>query len=327
MYTNIQTKFTLGILANAQINEKGDKNSLEASLSKNLDEGLLFFKEEIGEWERVWGPSVFQARPFSKYADQAVYVARRRDRADYVVALSAVNPSSIYDWLILAFNIYPQKRWPYSQDDPRIADGTQIALDHIRTLRSKRRSLLEFLKTIYRRSLVTVVGHSFGGTMAPVVASWLHEEMRFWDRNDQIDVSCLISGASTPGNLAFTQYYAGLGLAKRTTRIRNIFDPATYNFAANGMEKIPTLFGQEYYSEKIAKTIKRMRARAIKAGGYEFLHSVEDLKLRGQINENITGDDDESRWIAQAQEQHIWAYYDLMDTKKLLVVHPRPKVN
>ena len=321
--------FTLSIFANLVTGVQGGERYLEKRFKQRLESALENFKPELGTWEIVWGPVVYQST-FSQLADNAMYVVRRRSpkRTEYCIAIAAVNSKSLYDWFVEDLNIITQVPWwetnHRTETRPKIAKGIDIAFTHLIKMRSGT-TLEEFLtEEIGRNSQITVAGHSFGGAVAPAIALWLQEQQGVWNPKRDCEIRCLMSGAPSPGNADFARFYQKSGLSERTTTIENHLDLATHLWNANEIPKVPRLYVPEIPpTPPIQAVMTKFRLKSILAGGYSRLKASNREILRGVFREKESprSDNDVLRFLKQAQYQHIVAYFQELGLTKLQKVY------
>ncbi|WP_435014366.1 hypothetical protein [Xanthomonas arboricola] len=109
-YDQYQQTFALSALANWVGDRRGSQPVLQADYQATLLQTLASAdtQDRIGDWQLVWGPQVWQAAD-SSLSGNAMYVAHTDAMPGigeaYVVALSATNPESLYDWFTEDFDV------------------------------------------------------------------------------------------------------------------------------------------------------------------------------------------------------------------------------
>ncbi|AUI91871.1 hypothetical protein BVV10_19890 [Xanthomonas oryzae pv. oryzae] len=104
-YDQFQRTFALSSLANWVSTCSGPQSVLQADCQQMLTDtvSLSANQQVIGNWQLVWGPQVWQA------PDSVMYVAHTAAMPGageaYVVALSATNSRSLYDWFGEDFDV------------------------------------------------------------------------------------------------------------------------------------------------------------------------------------------------------------------------------
>jgi hypothetical protein len=318
--------FTLSIFANLETGQHGSRAQLERDFSGRLSTALNNFEPELGQWDVVWGPTIYQA-PGSTLGDNAMYVVRQRkpgsSRDEYVVAIAAVNSKSFYDWFTEQLNITPQVAWRALQgtsNDPRISKGAEVGLKHLLDLHSGKRLVGFLAKDIDRNARITVTGHSYGGVVAPLLALWLSERKATWDPSGRCELACLMSAAATPGNAAFVDYYLKSGLGSRSTRIDNSLDLAWRAFNAKDMEAIPSLYAPQLKPSKFLElALAQIAAESTAAGGYAQIKAARQITIKGEFapRQSPASDLSDIRFLKQVQYQHIPAYFSGLGLTKL----------
>ena len=81
------------------------------------------------------------------------------------------------NWVLEDFNVLTKKNWPYATTaNPSITDGAYLAFQNLQTMQDSKGSNLhiaEYLaNAIYNEKRVIITGHSLGGLMANVFASY-----------------------------------------------------------------------------------------------------------------------------------------------------------
>jgi hypothetical protein len=126
-FDQTQTMFVLAMWAELGSALKGSVIDIETKVASELKTDLAAARAEIGEWELLWGPAIFQA-PTSIFADNAMYVVRRTAETilpEYCIAIAGTNPFSIFDGIVENAWINPMQPWQYSSPS-----GRQIWLAH-----------------------------------------------------------------------------------------------------------------------------------------------------------------------------------------------------
>ncbi|GAX44133.1 lipase class 3 [Tolypothrix sp. NIES-4075] len=194
---------------------------------------------------------------------------------------------------------------------------------------------------------IVVTGHSLGGALSPVLALALHEKKSTWDPNSRAKLKVFPFAGPTPGNLAFAIYY-DLRLGINTTRVWNNLDIVPHAWNQEMLKKIPTLYEPEIPSNPLIEWYVNIGKFLSLLGTYtnvkaltpalegEFRPPVpaetsqtsskqvelnvqlsESLKSALTANEELSVSDEVkegfNKFMAQALEQHIAAYFDLLD--------------
>jgi hypothetical protein len=87
----------------------GDSNKLIADLA---DSNVL---TKIGQWTIVWGSVIYDHDPKSQVWDNIMCVAKGQNlttnNPQYVVAITATNPQSVFEWLQEDVNTHNRVLW------------------------------------------------------------------------------------------------------------------------------------------------------------------------------------------------------------------------
>lgn len=125
-----------------------------------------------GDWSVVWGP-VDDA-----YGNLA-YVAKSASSSKYALVIRGSETSfsfdTIYNWF---YNLYVtwQSQWPYlpTQPNAMLSYGSWIQARNLIAAPWYRQTLGTFLtKSVPKDATIAVAGHSLGGSLATVLASWI----------------------------------------------------------------------------------------------------------------------------------------------------------
>ena len=113
------TAFVLSMLSNLGAGKSDPSpdvliNGLTKAIYQKLDE--LTFKFFFGDWKIALGPYIFQHSPKANMIDNAVVVFYNAKKNIYVVALSATNSASDYDWAVRCHPLWPQGCTDMSQN-------------------------------------------------------------------------------------------------------------------------------------------------------------------------------------------------------------------
>ncbi|WP_230583898.1 lipase family protein [Xanthomonas arboricola] len=177
------------------------------------------------------GPQVWQAAD-SSLSGNAMYVAHTDAMPGigeaYVVALSATNPESLYDWFTEDFDVSSvvdfatytpllgtapvAAKKPVKPGSAVISMGAATGVWHLlnmvspSTALAPNTTLLDFLQALDgSKATVIFAGHSLGGALSPTLATWLKT-------NGKLDnfsaVHCYPTAGATPGNGGFAALYA-----------------------------------------------------------------------------------------------------------------------
>lgn len=251
-YNTIQQVFAMNLFSNFASNKKGTPQELTNDLSTILSKLLsnADMQSYIGNWEVLWGPVVnsYGKDINNKVASNALFVATN-NQGIYVVATAGTNPISAYGWLTEDFDVRTMVPWDSNNeapDAPRIANGTNIGLQHLLGMTDQSgNTLMQFLQNTFKGvttpQQLVVTGHSLGGALSSVLALNLNNNLTTFNPAQTVTVSAMPTAGATPGNKAFSEYFSSQ-LGTRTVRFWNKLDPVPHAWQADMVENIPFLF-------------------------------------------------------------------------------------
>ena len=111
------------------------------------------------------------------------------------------------NWIKQDFNVVTQKAWPHtdSATNAKISEGSFEAFQNMQSLkdRSTGKTFWQFIEnTTNKNSRLLITGHSLGGNLSTVVASWL--ATAFKKQNKQVKETAFFTfAAPAAGNEAF----------------------------------------------------------------------------------------------------------------------------
>jgi Lipase (class 3) len=338
-----QTLFVLSMWAELGSSMKGSVIDIETKLEAEIKADLQTARPEIGEWELVWGPAVFQAFP-SIFADNTIYVVKKASDAaipQYVIAIAGTNPSSIFDGLVENTLLNPLRRWPYSSPvglSPMVANGTSIGLSILQGLKPGPKitgagtSISEFITLRDSgRAHIDVTGHSLGGALASVFALWLFDTQPEWDPKGQAQVSCLPFAGPTAGNQDFAKYFMSSSLGSRSTRVFNALDVVPHAWSHRDLRQIPSLYDPDIPGER-DPAVQGLVAVASAISWFDnFCQIYPDIASLpgGKVNKAIVepGKTIFENFISQIGFQHVSAYFELLNIPDVVAAGLRQKID
>jgi hypothetical protein len=319
-----QTVFALSLMANLGSGLVGSVDEIETALTADLTAQLHTFQTEIGPWEVVWGPVIYQAIN-SDRADNAMFIAKdHSDPVQYIIAIAGTNPYSAFDWVSEDVFVARQVAWEYGNPPPdlkpAVADGTHLGLSILQQMRpgpsrpGNSATLQAFLQNLPAGKVsLTTAGHSLGGALSPVAALWLSDTQADWDPAGRATISCLPSAGPTPGNQDFATWYANSPLGARTTRIHNRLDVVPHAWAESDLEEVPTLYQPDIQPGPLVAGLTFLALQASKSGNYAQLDpnapALPGTVDTGSIDPHA---DSFKNFVTQMTFQHVNAYFSLM---------------
>jgi hypothetical protein len=281
---------------------------------------------EIGSWNVIWGPAIYQALA-SDRADNVMVLYQAGDDCttpgQLVIGIAGTNVYSAFDWLVEDFLVMATHPWQYGNPgslNPNISLGTYYGLTILQNLIPGLNlpgvyfTLKNFLASVLATATsITVAGHSLGGALSPAVALWLSDTKGQWDPNKYSTLACLPSAGPTSGDQGFSTYY-GNQLGSVTTRVYNSLDVVPHAWEMDDLMELP-----ELYNPPIPPTLELygllVGALAISATGDYAQICPLTSALQGTFSQSSYNHSksDCHNFIAQMLYQHVQAYFDLLE--------------
>ena len=167
----------------------------------NFPDSLL--KKYLPEWKLVWNPAPLNGN----YA----FVAVHENKMAIAIRGSVLqfDKAAFDNWIRQDFNVVTQKTWPHTDTitNAKISEGSFEAFQNMQLLkdRSTGKTIWQFIeKTTDKNTRLLVTGHSLGGNLSTVFASWLNTALK--KQNKQVKKTEVITFASpAAGNEAFAK--------------------------------------------------------------------------------------------------------------------------
>jgi hypothetical protein len=326
-FTPMQIMLTLAFIAEA--GSKIDKNECdsERELNVTITKHLNTMAPVKGNWELVWGPSVYKFPLIAKYSDNAVYVVQNtQDRTQYVLALSGTNPYEITDWVFEDLLVGTTSSWTYGGHPPgaRISTSAALSLSILQNLKPCRgipgedTRLIDFLNRTPNISSLTVTGHSLGGEMSTTAALWLADTQGLeWDMQKQAQVSAYSYAGPTAGNKVWVDYFHQK-LGNNAHRIWNSLDVVPHAWQLGDLKQIPNLYRPHIRAPFWVKVALDVCELIVSDKNYTQIPSVpsDNQPLQGQFNTDPRWDS----FTAQLAFQHVNAYMELLNIPDVKVI-------
>ncbi len=161
---------------------------------------------QLPSWQAEW----LADRPVD---DNMAFIARSGD-AEYAVAIRGTlmqfQAQNVENW-IEDLDVMRQVSWPPGDAESKLSHGAHTGLDGLQRIVDSRSgstvSMRDFLLARAKNSpiRIAVIGHSLGGTLATVLASWLHDE--FTGAGVDASFSVWTFAAPAAGNAHFASRY------------------------------------------------------------------------------------------------------------------------
>ncbi len=191
-----------------QINKKGKvENLISAKTMVNLNE-LIYkedlksaFQKNISDYNIVFLPKEINGN--------LAIIVKNKNTAQYGLIIRGsvmeLNEAGFHNFILQDFNIFNLKKWDYTDSvkDAFIGDGMQIGFTNLLQLKDSVSNigLIDFLNTkIPNGASLVISGHSLGGNLATVLASYLKPALKTGLKNN---LQIITFGAPAAGNAAF----------------------------------------------------------------------------------------------------------------------------
>lgn len=252
----------------------GTRKELEKHFTATLTTLLAHRQVQrlIGKWRVVWGPAIFQAKR-SKVADNTMYVVKKADEPQYVIAIAGTNPISLYSWIKQDFSIRKMVPWPYEcGSDAKISVGTDRALKDItEKMASKGTRIFQFLQELIASQQdpvrIAVTGHSLGGTLSSTLALALADTQQEWDPQNLATVSAYSVAGLTAGNAEFAQHSDDT-LQDRVHRYWNTLDITAYGWNVDSMKQVPSLYEPSIKASWLVRLVIKRLSKQLAGNNY-----------------------------------------------------------
>lgn len=315
-YDQQQTLFCLSMFANISNSEK-----VISDLANPTVQG------KIGQWTILWGPVIYYHDPKNQNWDNIMYVAKgenaETNNPQYVVAIAATNPKSVFDWLQEDAATHNMVSWSTQfPERGKISEGTNTGITILQNLKdTSNRSLLEFLtQEIPSQSdqpiEIITTGHSLGGALSPVMALWLYENQATWNpTGKQITVNTQFSAGATPGDQTFSDYYGNTqpGL-NQSSRLWNSLDIVPHAWNIEQLQQIPTLY-QSCNIPKSSRIALLVNSQIQKVKNCNYLAlNPSTFAMKGECGVFSQPQTTPlKQFLQEAYFQHIQAYFNLLE--------------
>jgi triacylglycerol lipase len=151
-------------------------------------------------WKIVWNPPPVSGN----------YVFAATDGATYVLAfrgsLISFTVDAFTNWIYHDLNVVMQDKWPYTNTEKaRISQGSYIGWQNLEKMKDKTtgKTLWTFLsENITDKTPLVLTGHSLGGNLATVYASYLWWKFNE-DKRPKTNINVITFAAPAAGNNSF----------------------------------------------------------------------------------------------------------------------------
>ena len=207
--TSLQIRVAAELAAIAYTDERDDVVN-PAKQKANVASALALLYPQIGgPWRLVWGPAGNQG--------VLAYVALSSDRKTYVLAfrgsLSLVDMKGFFKNWVCNVDTFQQLPWAYpAGGEVKISAGMHTALGLAVGLTDPvtHANLQQFLGGLAAHGPLEllVAGHSLGGALAQLAATWLDYELNAPGHANAVTITPLTFAAPTTANQQFADLYA-----------------------------------------------------------------------------------------------------------------------
>jgi hypothetical protein len=231
-FSKIEAQLTMTLSELAYIDEQQlpaeTVEQQKARMRKDINQALS--NSSYPDWQVAWGPGLNPDR------SNMMYVAHNQKTQQYAVVIRGTDWSFWLDWLEDFGSLLELVPFSYANDSNiQIAFGTSVGLQQLVEMQgttpdNRQVQLLTFLEQLPSGTDIFVTGHSLGGCLATVVASWLGYEF-----GNTSNLKVYTFAAPSAGNDNFATYYNNLFLSdeftSRAFRIYNSLDAVPNGWA------------------------------------------------------------------------------------------------
>ncbi len=330
-FTNRQIMCTLSYIAYLGVTNIGSNEENAKKIFPKIKKNLEELPPVKGDWELVWGPSVYKFT-IAFFDNNMMFIVRNvHDPDKYVVVIRGTNFVSLSDWVVEDFLFIKQLPWKYG--DPlltkkaRISRSTQIGLDILSELTPPQdipgtgATILDFFKKELesREKIdICVTGHSLGGTLASTTALWLTDtqgevnvsDNLLWDKDKKAAISAVAFAGATAGNKGFAKY-SDTRLGDNCERIYNTHDVVPYAWSASLLRKLKKLYSPHAKPGFFLRLIMIGAIWKSMNKGYAQLNK-NVVSLPGKVNIGFKS------YIKQMAYQHVVAYVELLEIEEYI---------
>ena len=251
------------------------------------------------------------------------------DGKQYVVAIRGsvmeFSWNAFENWINQDINIVSQEDWKFSDDkDAKISAGSYRGWQNLITLKDKKsgRDILSFLEThTSRKTPVAFTGHSLGGNLATVLASWFSFKMTGAGHpRDSLNV--ITFAAPAAGNKSFARDFDKK--FPYSARIENTADIVPKFPCKEAVSNLGNLYSSDLSASKIyvgyknitmslSEVFKALYAAMAALEMTNYFSSFTQTNGKGTlITAKLSGNNNHSdiaSWFAEAGYQHGIAQY------------------
>jgi triacylglycerol lipase len=270
-------------------------------------------------WKVVWSPLSVHGNYAFVATDGNTYIIAFRG------SLISFTEDAFSNWIYHDLNVAIQDKWPYSSvEKTSISQGSYIAWQNLEKMKDKvsGKTLWSFLsENVTDKYPLILTGHSLGGNMATVYASYL-----WWKFNEakrpKNNINVITFAAPAPGDKAFADDFNAKFPASE--RIENTNDIVPKFPCSNRISALSDLFSPSLSATSISIGYKEITTKLssvfilmgtaldlleLKSDFYGYINTNGNGKL---ITISLSGkksNNDAAGWFAEAGYQHGMAQY------------------
>ena len=313
---NKETKNTAEI-PSTELTEKNACLLSQISYCKNVTTALDTY---LKGWKLIWEGN-------EREGNYAFVTSNGREYA-LVIRGSLINFTwgAFQNWIYQDLHVVSQKKWEYTNDSSaaKLSQGTYDAWQNLCKMADKKTGqlLLPFLKTKLKDDLpLLITGHSLGGNLATVYASYLWQEFKkISPKSSHFNV--ITFAAPAAGNAAFANDFNKKFPA--SIRVENSNDIVPKFPSASGISSLGNLFNDSLSADKIqvgykSLTVSLSTVFSLLKTTMTVLEFTSGLSTYMQTNGNgktisiplsrKNSGNDIINWFAEAGYQHSIAQY------------------
>ncbi len=272
----------------------------------------------LPEWKIVWKPAAVGGNYAFVATDGTIYAIGIRG------SLLEFSDAALNNWLSNDLNVVDQKDWSYTEPDThaRISAGAYLGWQNMNQLAdvSTGKKLWDFLSSLPDNAPVVLTGHSLGGNLATVYASYLCWQ---WKQNGhpKNNINVITFAAPAAGNNGFAENFDKE--FPNSQRIENSNDMVPKFPVSDKVADLGNLFSPAPSADSISVGYKNIttslkKVFSLMSGALDLLRfndvspykqtngqgTMITIPLSGKNNSN-----DASAWFAEAGYQHGMARY------------------
>jgi triacylglycerol lipase len=270
-------------------------------------------------WKIVWNPLPAGGNHAFVASDGTSYVIAFRG------SLISFTEDAFYNWIYHDLNVAVQYKWPYcNAAKARISQGSYIGWQNLEKMkdRTSGETLWAFLsENLKPETPLILTGHSLGGNLATVYASWL-----WWKFNEEKhqknNINVMTFAAPAPGNESFADDFnkkfpisirientndivPKFPCSNRVAKLGDLYSPGPSAAAITvGYKNITTKLSAVFTMISTAMDLMELRSDY-----YGYMHTNKNGRL---ITIDLSGKNtlnDAVDWFAEAGYQHNIAQY------------------